>query len=113
MPRIWWVLGLVLVGCFEPAEAPSPETDGLPDVSKIFADVSRLRELTSQRVPRTQFLRPGQYQAETKRLGDAEHDGVDTYAQQLGLAPQRMTVRDEQARLLASDGVYVQSTGTI
>lgn len=113
MPRIWWVLGLVLVGCFEPAETPSTETDGLPDVSKIFADVSRLRELQSDRVPRTQFLRPGEYQAATKRLGDAEHDGVDAYAQQLGLAPGRMRVRDEQARLLASDGLYAQSTGTI
>jgi len=49
--RAWWVVGLALGACAEPPLSPTAERDGLPDSAQIFADVTRIRELPSQRAP--------------------------------------------------------------
>lgn len=109
----WWVLGLGLGGCAEPAEAPTAELDGLPDVARVFGEVSRLRELPSTRVPRAKFLRFGEYRATLQRLNDEPQEGVAAYAEKLGLSAAHAAVGDEQARLFSSNGLYAQSDSTI
>ena len=104
----------------DPKRTPAPTSavrhgrqDGLPDVTRVFGEVSRLRELPSTHVPRTRFLRYGEYRATLKRLDEESHEGVEAYADKLGLSAARAKVRDEQARLLASDGMYAQRDRTI
>jgi hypothetical protein len=109
----WWVLGILLGACAAPAVSPAVDQDGLPDTARIFADVSRVRQLPSKKAPRVQFLRRHDYLAALATSDDAAQAGLELYAAQLGLSAGPGALSDENARLRGSSGFYRQGNQTI
>jgi hypothetical protein len=95
-----------------PALSPVWEGDGLPNSTRIFAEVSRIRELPAGGNPRVRFLRRSELSQVLASEGK-EPDTLARHAKRIGLASSDVALSTERARLLSASGLYRSSDKTI
>jgi hypothetical protein len=114
-------VGCLIAGCTDPAESPIADSDGLPDVPRIFDNVAKIRQLANHAPPRARFLRRAEYMRALKHdelaiSAEPAKGALDNHAllRAIGLAAEGPTAPStEDARMQASDGFYSRRDRTL